>query len=167
MQETNSLIIKPSSRALTVYYGLALSIITLSALAAIISLISRIQVFDMHIAVYILIMIGGMGILAIVVWIHLEMRAATYMVTENSAQSRYGLLIKRDDYIQLGSVRSIKVRQGPVQHAFNLGDIILYTTSHSPLVFWDIEQPEAKREEIWGLVTKASPRSRLRYASGR
>jgi membrane protein YdbS with pleckstrin-like domain len=162
MQEIKPIIIQPCSRVLKVYYAIALFIISLFFTGAIFSLISPLVLLDLHIGVYILGIVSGIGILAIVVWIHLEMKTATYTITEKNAQSRWGLLIKRSDLIQLGAVRSVKVRQGPLQHAFNLGDVILYTTSHSPLVLWDIDQPETKRKEIWELVMKASPRGRFR-----
>jgi membrane protein YdbS with pleckstrin-like domain len=163
MQENNSIDIQPCSRALIVYYALALSIISLFFTGAVFTLTFPHWLIDLHIGVYILGFVCGIGILAIVVWIHLEMKTARYTITEKNAQSRWGLLIKRSDLIQLGAVRSVKVRQGPLQSLFNLGDVILYTTSHSPLVLWDIDQPETKREEIWELVMKASPRSRFRH----
>jgi uncharacterized membrane protein YdbT with pleckstrin-like domain len=162
MQEIKTIIIQPCSRALIVYYAIAVSIISLFFTGAVFSLISPLALIDMHIGVYILGIVCGFGILAIVVWIHLEMKTATYTISETNAQSRRGLLVRRNDLIQLGAVRSVKVRQGPLQSIFNLGDVILYTTSHSPLVLWDIDQPETKREEIWELVMNASPRSRFR-----
>lgn len=166
MQESKSIILKPCARALIVYYALALSIIAAFAAGAVIAV--AVPMENVAIDPWFCLMgaFGGVCVLAIVVWIHLEMKTATYTVTETNAQSRWGLLFKRDDLIQLGAVRSIKVRQNPVQHLFNVGDVILYTTSHSPIVMWDVDRPETKREEIWELVTKAAA-GRFRYRLGR
>ena len=166
MQESESIILKPCARALIVYYAFAISIIAAFATSAVIAVAVPIENIAIDPWLCLLGVFGGVCILAIVVWIHLEMKTATYTVTERSAQSRWGLLFKRDDLIQLGAVRSIKVRQNPVQHLFNVGDVILYTTSHSPIVMWDVDRPETKREEIWELVTKTAA-GRFRYSSGR
>jgi uncharacterized membrane protein YdbT with pleckstrin-like domain len=156
MQESKSIVLKPCARALIVYYAFAISIIAAFAAGAVIAVAVPIENVAIEPWLCLLGAFGGMCILAIVVWIHLEMKTATYTVTGSSAQSRWGLLFKRDDLIHLGAVRSIKVRQNPVQHLFNVGDIILYTTSHSPIVMWDVDRPETKREEIWELMTKAA-----------
>ena len=78
MQEIKTIIIQPCSRALIVYYAIALSIISIFFTGAAFSLISPLTLIDMHFGVYILGIVCGFGILAIVVWIHLEMKTATY-----------------------------------------------------------------------------------------
>lgn len=163
MQEMQSIIVRPCARGLILYYAIALSIIAAFAAGAIIGVIPM-QNFEINPWYCALGVIGGIGILAIVVWIHLEMKFAVYTVTECDAQSHSGLLFKRNDLIQLGAVRTIQISQGPVQHAFNVGNIILRTTGHSTLVFWDVDQPERKKEEIWDLVTKASTRIPIRHS---
>jgi uncharacterized membrane protein YdbT with pleckstrin-like domain len=156
MQELKPVVFKPCARALIVYYVFAISIILVFAVGALIAVAVPMKNVAIDPLSCLWGAIGGLGILAIVVGIHLEMKTTTYIVTETNAQSCYGLLFKNNDQIQLGAVRSIKVTQNPVQRLFNIGDIILYTTSDSPIVMWDVHQPEKKREEIWDILTKAA-----------
>jgi uncharacterized membrane protein YdbT with pleckstrin-like domain len=148
VQESKSIILKPCARALIVYYAFALSIIASFAAGAVIAVAVPKESIAIDPWFCLAGVFGGVCILAIVVWINLEMKTATYIVTETNAQSRWGLLFKHNDLIQLGAVRSINARQNPVQHLFNVGDVVLYTTSHSPIVMWDVGRPETKREEI-------------------
>ncbi|MBO0727280.1 MAG: PH domain-containing protein [Blastocatellia bacterium] len=164
MEDSKSVVLKPCARSLAVYYAFAISIIALFATGALIAVAVPMKNVAIDPWSCLWGAIGGLGILAIVVGIHLEMKTATYIVTETNAQSCYGLLFKNNDQIQLGAVRSIKVTQNPVQRLFNVGDIVLYTTSDSPIVMWDVDRPEKKREEIWELVTKAAA-WRFRYSA--
>lgn len=145
---------KPRARALTVYYGAALSIICLSVIGMIAAWAWR--AIDFHIPLIGL--VGGLCILAFVGYIHLEMIGAVYTITETSAHARWGLLVKHDESIQLGAVRSIKVSQGLVQRLFKLGNVILYTTSSDILVLWDLDHPSQKKEMIWELVQNEATR---------
>ena len=100
----------------------------------------------------------GMGLAAIFGYVHLAMLRTDYLITETDAQARWGLLVKDEEIIQLGSVRSIKVTQEPVQRLFNLGDVILYTTSNDFLALKDLDHPEQKKELIWNLVQRETAR---------
>ena len=145
---------KPRARALIVYYGGALSIICLSGIGMIAAWAWR--AIDFHVPLIGL--VGGICILAFIGYIHLEMVGAVYTITETSAHARWGLLVKHDESIQLGAVRSIKVSQGLVQRLFKLGDVILYTTSSDILVLWDLDHPSQKKEMIWELVQNEAAR---------
>jgi uncharacterized membrane protein YdbT with pleckstrin-like domain len=90
-----------------------------------------------------------------------------YLISETDAQARWGLLIKREEIVQLGSVRSIKVRQELIQRLFKLGDVILYTTSNDLLVLKDLDQPEEKKGLIWNLVQQETARRQPRSNSDR
>jgi membrane protein YdbS with pleckstrin-like domain len=166
MEDLNPVVFKPCARTLIVYYAFAIFIIMLFVAGAVIAVAAPMK--NMTIDPWFCLQgaLGGTGVLAIVVVIHLQMKTATYIVTETNAQSSYGLLFKNNDQIQLSAVRSIKVTQNPVQRLFNIGDIVLYTTRDSPIVMWDVDRPEKKREEIWNLVTKAAA-GRYRYSLGR
>lgn len=148
---------KPRARALIVYYGVALSIICLSGVGLIAAQIWQEEsAIEFHIPLIGL--VGGVCILALVGYIHLEMISAVYAITETSAHARWGLLVKHDESIQLGAVRSIKVSQGLVQRLFKLGDVILYTTSSDILVLRDLDHPSQKKEMIWELVQNETAR---------
>jgi membrane protein YdbS with pleckstrin-like domain len=155
MQETKSIVLKPCTRTLVFYYSFALLIIALFIIVTIIEIADPLETihFDPYFGISGLIM--GLLILAIVIGIHLWMKSATYTITEHDARAHWGLILKFDDCIQLGAVSSIRVTQGPLQRAFNLGDITLYTTSLTTLVLRDINDAETMKEEIWGLVAKA------------
>jgi uncharacterized membrane protein YdbT with pleckstrin-like domain len=154
---------KPRARALIVYYGVALSIICLSVIGMIAAWAWR--AIDFHVPLIGL--VGGICILAFIGYIHLEMIGAVYTITETSAHARWGLLVKHDESIQLGAVRSIKVSQGLVQRLFKLGDVILYTTSSDILVLRDLNHPSEKKEMIWELVQSESARRKAYQVSDR
>lgn len=154
---------KPRARALIVYYGVALSIICLSVIGMIAAWAWR--AIDFHVPLIGL--VGGICILAFIGYIHLEMIGAVYTITETSAHARWGLLVKHDESIQLGAVRSIKVSQGLVQRLFKLGDVILYTTSSDILVLRDLDHPSEKKEMIWELVQSESARRKAYQVSDR
>ena len=88
MQEAKSIIVKPCARALIVYYVIALSIIAMFTAGAIVAVAIPMQNIDINPWFCILGVVGGLGVLAIVIWIHLEMKTAIYTVTESNAQSR-------------------------------------------------------------------------------
>lgn len=167
MQQANPIILRPCARTLVVFYIVA-ACFSLAFVA-----IGLFVAFDptgrIAISPWICLIgiIAGPIIAAIVAWIHLEMKVTHYTITETQAQTRWGLLFKRSDFVQLGAVKSITVHQNPVQRIFNTGDLVLHNISHSVLVLWDVAQPETKREQIWEMVMKASPKNRLRYANWR
>jgi membrane protein YdbS with pleckstrin-like domain len=155
MKESKSIIFKPCTRTIVIYYAFALFIIALFIIVIIIEITDSLETihFDSYFGVSGLIL--GLLMLAIVIGIHLWMKSATYTITERDARARWGLIDKSDVCIQLDAVSSIRVTQGPLQRAFNLGNFTLYTTSHITLVLRDINEPEKMKEEIWGLVAKA------------
>ena len=163
MKSSEVLSEKPRARALIVYYGVALSIICLSGIGVIASWAWR--AIDFHVPLIGL--VGGICILAFIGYIHLEMIGAVYTITETSAHARWGLLVKHDESIQLGAVRSIKVSQGLVQRLFKLGDVILYTTSSDILVLRDLDHPSEKKEMIWELVQSEAARRKAYQVSDR
>ena len=166
MKSSEVLSEKPRARALIVYYGVALSIICLSGIGVIAAYAWREEsAIDFHIPLIGL--VGGICIFAFIGYIHLEMISAIYTITETSAHARWGLLVKHDESIQLGAVRSIKVSQGLVQRMFKLGDVILYTTSSDILVLRDLDHPSEKKETIWELVQSEAARRKPHYASDR
>ena len=157
---------KPRARALIVYYGVALSIICLSGIGVIAAYAWR-EESAIDFRVPLIGVVGGICILAFIGYIHLEMIGAVYTITETSAHARWGLLVKHDESIQLGAVRSIKVSQGLVQRLFKLGDVILYTTSSDILVLRDLNHPSEKKEMIWELVQSESARRKAYQVSDR
>jgi len=167
VQEANSIILRPSAKTLIVFYIIAACISLAFAVIGLYVAINPKGPIDISLWVCLVGIIAGPILAAIVAWIHLEMKVSVYTITETQAQTRWGLLFKRDDFVQLGAVKSITIHQNPVQRAFNTGDIVLHNVSHSVLILWDVAQPETKRADIWEMVMKASPRNRLRYANGR
>ena len=163
MKSSEVLSEKPRTRALIVYYGVALSIICVSGIGMIAAWAWR--TIDLNVPLIGL--VGGICILAFIGYIHLEMIGAVYTITETSAHARWGLLVKHDESIQLGAVRSIKVSQGLVQRLFKLGDVILYTTSSDILVLRDLDRPSEKKEMIWALVQSEAARRKAYQVSDR
>jgi uncharacterized membrane protein YdbT with pleckstrin-like domain len=166
MEPSEVLSEKPRARALIVYYGVALSIICLSGISTVAAYAYR-EESAIDFRVPLIGLVGGICILAFIGYIHLEMISAVYLVTETSAHARWGLLIKHDESIQLGAVRSIKVSQGLIQRLFKLGDVILYTTSSDILVLRDLDHPSEKKEMIWRLVQSQTARKQTYYPSDR
>jgi uncharacterized membrane protein YdbT with pleckstrin-like domain len=166
MKSSEILSEKPCARALIVYYGVALSIICLSGIGVIASWAWR-EEGAVDFRVPLIGLVGGVCILAFIGYIHLEMISAVYVITETSAHARWGLLVKHDESIQLGAVRSIKVSQGLVQRLFKLGDVILYTTSSDILVLRDLDHPTEKKETIWELVQNEAAKRKPHYVSDR
>ena len=166
MKSSEVLSEKPRTRALIVYYGVALSIICLSGIGVIATLVWR-EEGSVDFRVPLIGLVGGICILAFIGYIHLEMIGAVYTITETSAHARWGLLVKHDESIQLGAVRSIKVSQGLVQRLFKLGDVILYTTSSDILVLRDLDHPSQKKEVIWELVQNEAARRKPHHVSDR
>jgi membrane protein YdbS with pleckstrin-like domain len=155
MLETNSIIIKPSNRATAAYYAFALFISALFIVATIIQITNSLETIRLGANFGISGLIMSLFILAIVIGIHLWMKSTIYTITEHDARACFGLLAKFDDCIQLSAVTSIRVTQGRLQRVFNIGNLTLYTTNLSTFVLWDINEPEACKEEIWNLVAKA------------
>lgn len=91
---------KPRARALTVYYGVALSIICLSGIGVIATLVWR-EEGSVDFRVPLIGLVGGVCIFAFIGYIHLEMISAVYAITETSAHARWGILVKHDESVQL------------------------------------------------------------------
>jgi uncharacterized membrane protein YdbT with pleckstrin-like domain len=157
---------KPRSRALLVYYGIALSIICLSGIGVIAAYAWR-EGSAVDFRVPLIGLIGGICILVFVSYIHLEMISAVYAITKTTAHARWGVFSRHDESIQLGAVRSIKVSQGLIQRMFKLGDVTLYTTSSDILVLRDLDHPTEKKEMIWGLVQNEAAKRQPRHVSDR
>lgn len=151
---------RPRARTLVIYYAIALAVIAASAACAVAAYAPDRQETGPNGYGPLIGLTGGAVVLAFVGWIHLEMRLAVYTVTENTAHARQGVIAKSSETIQLGSVRSIKVKEGPAQRIFNLGDVILFTTSSDRLVFHDLDRPEEKKELIWSAVRAVTARTR-------
>jgi membrane protein YdbS with pleckstrin-like domain len=163
MRETKSIIIKPSNRAMAVNYAFSLFISALFIVATIIEITTSLEAIRLDTNFGISGLIMSLLILAIVSVINLWMKSTTYTITERDARACFGLLVKFDDCIQLSSVTSIRVTQGRLQRVFNIGNLTLCTTNFTTFVLWDINEPEAWKEEIWNLVAKA--KIKTRYAT--
>lgn len=161
MQESKTLVVRPSPRTLIFYYGVCACISMFFVLLAFLVVLDPKGRIAVSLWVCLFGVISGIGIAGIVAYIHLEIKASTYTITMTEAAARSGLLFRKDNTAQIDSIKSITITQGPVQRFFNVGNLILRTTSHSPLVFWDVLQPETIKEEIWEFVTQASTRSRF------
>jgi membrane protein YdbS with pleckstrin-like domain len=145
---------KPQTMSMVVYYTFSLLITLFSAVA------SYPRFIQMDFRVPLIGVIGGLVFAAMFGYLHLTMLRTVYLITETDAQARWGLLIKHEEIVQLGSVRSIKVIQDPIQRLFNVGDVILYTTSNDFLALKDLDRPREKKELIWNLVQMETARRR-------
>ncbi|MCI0662967.1 MAG: PH domain-containing protein, partial [Acidobacteria bacterium] len=152
MEQLATFVEKPQTRSMVVYYAISLSIALLSAVGVVSAYTSYPSFIEIDFRVPLIGVIIGTGLAALFGYIHLAMLRTDYLITETDAQARWGLLVKHEEVVQLGSVRSIKVTQEPVQRLFNLGDVILYTTSNDFLALKDLDHPEEKKELIWNLV---------------
>src|SRR5262249_18455693 len=128
MQESKSVIIHPSPSTLIVYYTIGICISLSFGVLALIVIFDPKERLDIGLWLWVIGVFGGIGIAGIVVCMHLEMRVSRYTVTETEAQTRWGLLFKRNDVVQLASVKSITIHQNPIQRLFNTGDLVLRTT---------------------------------------
>jgi len=162
MRETKSITLKPSGRTTAAYYAFALSLTVFFIVATIIELTNSLVTAHHDTIFGISGLIMSLLVLAIVIGIHLWMKSTTYMITERDARVHFGLLANLDNCIQLSAVTSIRVSQGRLQRAFNIGNLTLYTASLPALVFWDINEPEARKKEIWKLVAKAKTKTSYR-----
>ncbi len=167
MNESKSIILRPSARTLAVYYAIAACFSLAFLLFGLIAALDPLERVAMSPSICALGVIAGMVIAGFVALLHLEMKMSVYTITEAQGETRWGLLFRRNDFIQLGAVRSITVKQDPIQRLFKVGNLILHGTGNSVLVLWDIAQPGQRREEIWEMVVNAAPRSRARYLSAR
>ncbi len=160
MKRPGTFVEKPQTRSMVVYYAISLSIALLSAVGVAIAYASYPSFIDIDFRVPLIGVVIGIGLAALFGYVHLAMLYTDYLVTETDAQARWGLLVKHEETVQLSSVRSIKVTQEPVQRLFNLGDVILYTTSNDLLALKDLDHPEEKKELIWNLVQRETARRR-------
>lgn len=160
MKQSDLFVEKPQTRSMIAYYGISLSIAALSILGVIVSYALSPKFIAVDFRLPLIGVIIGIGLLAMFGYLHLEMLNTDYRISETDAQARWGLLIKRQEIVQLGSVRSIKVRQELIQRLFNLGDVILYTTSNDLLILKDLDHPDEKRDFIWNLVQQETARRR-------
>jgi membrane protein YdbS with pleckstrin-like domain len=158
MEQPAKFVEKPQTRSMVVYYAISLSMAILSAAVAVRAYASYRSFTEIDFLAPLIGVGVGIGLAAMFGYVHLTMLRTDYLITETDAQARWGLLIKREEVVQLGSVRSIKVVQEPAQRLFNLGDVILYTTSNDFLVLKDLYRPEEKKELIWNLVRRETAR---------
>ena len=167
MKQSGAFIEKPQTRSMVVYYAISISIAALSVFGAIIAYTFSPKFIDIDFRLPLIGVVIGVGLLVVFGYLHLEMLNTNYLINETDAQARWGLLIKREETVQLGSVRSIKVRQELIQRLFNLGDVILHTTSNDLLVLKDLDHPEEKKDLIWNLVQQETARRQPQSNSDR
>jgi membrane protein YdbS with pleckstrin-like domain len=163
VQKTRSIILKPSIRTTTAYCAFALSVTISFIIATIIQITNLLETIRLDANFGISGLIMSLLILAIVIGVHLWLKSTTYTITEHDARACCGLLAKFDDCIELSAVTSIRVTQGWLQRALNIGNLTLYTASFHALVFRDINEPEAWKEEIEKLVSKAKNETNYYY----
>lgn len=166
MKQPDTFVEKPQTRSMIVYYAISLSIALFSAIGVVIAYASYPSFIDIDFRVPFIGVVVGIGLAAMFGYVHLAMLRTDYLITETDAQARWGLLVKHEETVQLGSVRSIKVTREPVQRLFNLGDVILYTTSNDFLALKDLDHPEEKKELIWNLVQQETARRQSRSDKG-
>ena len=111
MKQSDALTEKPQTRSMIVYYGISLLIAVLSAFGVVIAYAFSPKFIAIDFRIPLIGVIIGLGLLVVFGYLHLEMLNTNYLISETDAQARWGLLIKREEIVQLGSVRSIKVRQ--------------------------------------------------------
>ncbi len=167
MNESRSITLHPSTRTLIVYYAIAACFSLASLVFGLVAALDPKERLVMSPLICALGVLGGMVIAGFVALLHLEMKMTVYRITETQGETRWGLLFRRNDFIQISAVRAITVKQDPIQRLFRVGNLILQGTGNSALVLWDVAQPEARREEIWEMVMNAAPRSRSRFWSAR
>lgn len=167
MKQAGAFVEKPQTRSMIVYYAISISIAALSVLGAIIAYAFSPKFIDIDFRLPLIGVVIGVGLLVVFGYLHLEMLNTKYLISETDAQARWGLLIRREETVQLGSVRSIKIRQELIQRLFNLGDVILYTTSNDLLVLKDLDRPEEKKNLIWNLVQQETARRQPRFNNDR
>ena len=155
MQASYALNTKPQASTFRVYYPLVLTLVAFTLVILFVSLFApdRLSIPPIFASALVLV---SLIVFAIFAWLHLYNRSASYTITDTHAEARYGVLYRYQKSLQLCAVRSIKVQQDLIQRWFDVGDVILYTTSHDKLVLHDLADPEAAKEIIWQRVQKAA-----------
>jgi uncharacterized membrane protein YdbT with pleckstrin-like domain len=99
------------------------------------------------------------------VWKWLETRNTIYNLSDQRLKFTRGVLTKTTEDLELYRVRDTKFEQGFFERMVGLGRIQLFTTDESSpsIVLPYIEDAEAVREKIRGLVEARRDAKRVRY----
>ncbi len=99
------------------------------------------------------------------VWKWLETRNTIYSLSDQRLKFTRGVLTKTTEDLELYRVRDTKFEQGFFERMVGLGRIQLFTTDESSpsIVLPYIQDAEAVREQIRGLVEARRDAKRVRY----
>ena len=107
----------------------------------------------------------GVGLIIVLIkWI--ENIATTYEITEDRLVLRKGIFVKSIDEVELYRVKDVRLDFTLINQWANIGTITVTssdeTTRDAPLVIRDVDNANARREELRGLVEAARQKRRVR-----
>lgn len=102
--------------------------------------------------------------LFIILWKWLTIKNTKYELTNQRLRTRYGILNKKTDELELYRVRDFKLDQPFFLRLFSLGNIILTTSdkSHPEVIIKAIPNGEELREQLRTFVEECRTRKRVR-----
>jgi uncharacterized membrane protein YdbT with pleckstrin-like domain len=100
----------------------------------------------------------------IIVWKWLVVKTTTYEITTERLKTRYGILSKKLDELELYRVRDYKLEQPLFLRIFGLGNIILVTSdkSHPLITLRAIPNGERLRDQLRSAVEACRDKKRVR-----
>jgi uncharacterized membrane protein YdbT with pleckstrin-like domain len=107
----------------------------------------------------------GVGLIIVLVkWI--ENIATTYEITEDRLVLRKGIFVKSIDEVELYRVKDVRLDFTLINQWANIGTITVTssdeTTRDAPLIIRDVDNANARREELRRLVEAARQKRRVR-----
>jgi uncharacterized membrane protein YdbT with pleckstrin-like domain len=115
-------------------------------------------------ATLLLCLIGVGLIIVLIKWI--ENIGTTYEITEDRLVLRKGILVKSIDEVELYRVKDVRLDFTLINQWANIGTITVAssdeTTRDAPLVIRDVDNANARREELRRLVEAARQKRRVR-----
>lgn len=102
--------------------------------------------------------------LFIILWKWLTVKNTKYELTNQRLRTRYGVLNKKTDELELYRVRDFKLEQPFFLRIFSLGNIVLTTSdkSHAEVIIKAIPNGEELREKLRTFVEECRTRKRVR-----
>lgn len=102
--------------------------------------------------------------LLIMLWKWLSIKNTKYEITTQRIRTRYGILNKKTDELELYRVRDYKLEQPFFLRMFSLGNIILETSDRSSptMILRAIPNGEALREQLRNHVEDCRTKKRVR-----
>jgi len=97
------------------------------------------------------------------VYQHVKILRTTFLATDTEAEVKWRVLDVRSQRVQLAAVKEVTVSRNLWQMALGVGDIVLRDTTGGTLTFFDLGDPEEKRNHLWDLISDSGYRMSALY----